>query len=773
MIRRLARWGLATLLVVAACGFVVAGSIAALVVRGGLVDPARLARPDDAIRVVDRHGRALRQTRVNGIDRRWVALGDVAPILVDAFVATEDASFRSHRGVDVPAVFRAVVTNMVPWRRRSGASTITEQLVKLTYGRRGPIVWVKTLEAARAIALERTLTKDQILEQYLNRVPYPDGVEGVARASEVYFGCAPRALTLAQAALIAGIPQAPTANDPRRHPDRARARRDAVLARMLATGVIDRVAYASAVATPLELTADAAHPYEAPRFVDRVLRQVRDHRLAPADGTLATTLDLDLQRDAERLLLGTLARFESRGAHNAAALVASSATGEVLAYVGAADATDDRGGALDLLAAPRAPGSTLKPFVYELWFERGGTAATVVDDLPSPMTGARGESFEARDYDGHARGPVRARVALSSSLNLAALDVARRAGPDAIVQRLRDVGIHVPGRASDYGGAIVLGGLSVAPWDLAEAYVTLARDGEHIPLSVTPGEHTRPERVMRAAAAALTRDVLADASARRDGFGADLTDLAPGGAFSLKTGTSSGWRDAWAVVFDDRYTVLVWIGDPAGVPMRTVSGFAAAAPAAARILAAARSRGRPDTAPAQVAESGALTESLVCARTGLRAGPRCTHVVRERFVPGTVPAAVCEAHDVHGHDVLAPRYAAWVDRTRPAGVTVGTGGAVTAVEIRSPGDGARLAIDPSRGDTVVPLRATAPARGVVPAQWEVDGRSLPDGRWVASAGQHRIVAVWNGVRSAEANVTVVELTIRVSAYLRPPGAVTH
>ncbi|MEI8258600.1 MAG: transglycosylase domain-containing protein, partial [Deltaproteobacteria bacterium] len=508
MIRRLARRALAALLVVLACGLAVTCTIAGLVVRGGLVDPARLARPDDATRVVDRHDRALRQTRVDGVDRRWIALTDVPAVLVDAVIATEDASFRSHSGVDVPAVFRAVVTNLLPWRRRSGASTITEQLVKLTYGRRGPVLWAKTLEAARALALERTLTKDQILEQYLNRLPYGDGIEGVARASEAYFGCEPRALTLAQAALLAGIPQAPSANDPRRHPARARIRRDAVLARMLTVGVIDRAAYAAAVATPLEISPAIAHPYEAPRFVDRVLREVRDHRLAPRAGRLDTTLDADLQREAERLLTATLARFEARGAHNAAALVVANATGEVLAYVGAADAGDERGGALDLLASARAPGSTLKPFVYELWFERGGTAATVVDDLPSAMTGARGESFDAQDYDGRYRGPVRARVALSSSLNLAALDVARRVGPDAIVQRLRAAGITVPGRASDYGGAIVLGGLSVAPWDLAEAYVTLAREGVHVPLSLTPVARLRPERVMNAAAAALTRDVL-------------------------------------------------------------------------------------------------------------------------------------------------------------------------------------------------------------------------------------------------------------------------
>ncbi|MEI8254760.1 MAG: hypothetical protein WCJ30_03725, partial [Deltaproteobacteria bacterium] len=243
----------------------------------------------------------------------------------------------------------------------------------------------------------------------------------------------------------------------------------------------------------------------------------------------------------------------------------------------------------------------------------------------------------------------------------------------------------------------------------------------------------------------------------RDGFGADLVDLAPGAPFALKTGTSSGWRDAWTVVFDDRFTVLVWLGDPAGVPMRGVSGFAAAAPVAVRILAAARLRAEADGVVAVVPERRSLSESHVCARTGLRAGSRCTHVVSERFVPGTVPAAVCDAHDANGDDVLAPRYADWVARSRPTGVTIGAASEVTSVEIRSPRDGARLAIDRARGDTVIPLRAIASGRGAVPAQWEVDGRAVPEGRWVARAGEHRVVAVWNGVRSAEARVTVEAL----------------
>jgi penicillin-binding protein 1C len=326
------------------------------------------------------------------------------------------------------------------------------------------------------------------------------------------------------------------------------------------------------------------------------------------------------------------------------------------------------------------------------------------------------------------------------------------------VERLRSLGIAVPGDGSDYGGAIVLGGLSITPWQLTEAYVALSRGGTHVPLAVVPAASIHTAPVMRASAALLTRDILEDASARREGFGDDLRALAPGEPFALKTGTSSGWRDAWTAVFDDRLTVLVWLGDPVGVPMRGVSGFQAAAPAAVRILAAARRRADADDVVRLATPNAPLVEVSVCAHSGLRAGPHCTHVLAERFVPGSVPAAVCDAHDASGHDVLAPRYASWVAHAHPSNVAVDTNAPAATgerLEIRSPSDGARLAVDRTRGDTVIPLRATLSDRGAVPAQWLVDGNPVSDGRWVARPGHHSIAARWNGLRSREVQVEVI------------------
>lgn len=721
------------------------------------VDPARFARPRDAFEVLDRHGRVLRHARAGGVDRRWVPLRDISPRVIDAFLAAEDARFYEHRGADARATIRAALSWARPWGRRSGGSTITQQLVKRVYGRPlGPVS--KLIEIARAAALERIFTKDEILEQYLNRVPFGDRIEGVARASEEYFGRPVSAVSVAEAALLAGVPQAPSATEPRRHLARARRRRDHVLARLRALGRIDEETRRAAAAEAPVIRAAPARPNEAARFVDAALARWRDGRLDRRGGALRTSIDLDLQRRADGVMAAAVASFAGRGVTNGAAIVVANASGEILAYTGAARRGDRvPGGALDLLARPRQPGSTLKPFAYQLFFERGGTAASVLDDIAVPRLGARGEIFDARDYDGRERGPVPARRALAASLNLAALDVAGRVGQGALVDRLRAVGLRAPASADHYGAAAVLGGLDVTPLDLATAYVALARGGTRVPLAYTEGPPLPGTPLLVPEAAEVTRDILADARARADAFGADLVDLAGGARFALKTGTSSGWRDAWSAVFTDALTIVVWLGDPAGRPLGAVSGFEAAAPAAARILAAAIERAPADGVVPVEHPPVRLLPVAVCADTGLRPGPRCRHVVEERFAPGTIPGETCEAHDDHGDVLLPARYAAWIARTHPPGVArapLDPPASGEAPIIREPRDGARWLIDPARGAFTVPLRATLGGVEVAGAAWEIDGAPLAGSRWLVTPGEHRVVAVVHGRRSSAAVVHV-------------------
>ncbi|AKF07657.1 transglycosylase domain-containing protein [Sandaracinus amylolyticus] len=751
-----ARWRIARRGLALAVGLALAAWIG---LPDPLIETSRFLHYEDSVEIADRHGAPLRFARSGASDRRWVPLASMSRDLIDAVVAVEDQRFWEHEGVDVRGTFRALVFNFVPGYRWSGASTITQQLVKLVYGRPHGVA-SKGVEIARALALERTFSKDEILEQYLNRLPYGNGIEGVERASQAYFGHSASELTLSEAALLAGIPQAPSATEPRRHLPRAMRRRALVLSRLEALGLRSAEEIAAARADEVRVVPTPPRPWRAARFVDVVQRERARGALIARGGSLRTSLDLALQDRAEQLLEARVRELAPRGVENGAAIVIANASGEVLAYVGAARRGHDApGGALDLLRAPRQPGSTLKPFVYGLLFERGGTAASVLDDVATPMTGRAGVLYAPRDYDGTERGPVRARVALSSSLNLAALDAARRVGPDRVLARLEALGVRDVPSVEEVGAAAVLGGVDVRAVELAEAYVALARGGTRVPLRCVPGAIEEGTEVMPADAAAIVRDILADGRARAQAFGSDLHVESEGLEIALKTGTSTGFRDAWAAVFDDRVTVLVWLGDPDGGATRAVSGFEGAAPVAARLFAAAHARvaSLGATVETSVREDVALQHASICAHTGLLAGARCHAVVTERFTAGTTPTRTCDAHAEDGALLLPPRYAEWIARVRPADVRVRTSEGstlVTAPVVVHPRAGARMLADPRRGETRIPLRATIAGALADDVEWEIDGAVWREPTWPLRPGEHRFVARARGLRSDEARITV-------------------
>lgn len=775
-----------------ALGAVVLGLLLGYLASFGVtLDESRFAHPPDALSVLDRHGVPLRQSRVDGVDRRWVSLDEVSPHLVAAIIAAEDGRFRSHPGVDLLATTRAVFQVLVPFGPKSGASTITQQTIKLTHGRPHGLL-SKPLEVLRALALERTMTKDEILEQYLNRLPYGDQIVGVGRASEAYFGVLARDLGVADAALLAGIPRAPSATEPRRHLRAALVRRDEVLRRMRNRDLISEAVYREAVASRPRILTDDVRAYRAPRFVDRVMADHRDDAVpasARARGrVIRTSLDAALQAESEALLRAAVTRLEPRGVRNAAGVVIDARTGELLAYVGAArEGAEHAGGQLDLLRARRQPGSTLKPFAYTMLFEGGAHAATLLDDTARGMTGAGGTHFEAENYDGREHGPVRARPALAGSLNLAALDVARRVGAPAIVQRLRDLGFTEVPSAAEVGAAVVLGGVDVSPLELGRAYTALLNAGHMVALQRYPqappddaevapatggaageaepsadAEPPAPDgavsdaapdadaRTFEPLAAATTLDILADGTARRLAFGRDLEAEAGGEPFALKTGTSSGYHDAWAVAFDARTVVVVWLGDPGGAPLDRVSGFEGAAPVAARILAAARAqRGVDDQREAF--DATPLSETVpVCALSGQLPHAGCSTTIAERFVPGRVPTETCTLHDASGTVLLDARGAEWA---RGEGWLVGEAARADGpLRIEHPSDGAEWWVDPLR-PTPTELRSSAPVAADV--RWEVDGHPLPVGEasWLPVAGVHRITAR-RGAERVEVTLTV-------------------
>jgi penicillin-binding protein 1C len=370
------------------------------------------------------------------------------------------------------------------------------------------------------------------------------------------------------------------------------------------------------------------------------------------------------------------------------------------------------------------------------------------------MTGRAGTLYLPGDFDGRERGPVPARLALASSLNLAALDVVSRVGPDHFVDRLVELGFTHAATADRDSAAMVLGGIDVTALELAGAYVTLARGGTRVPLALFRGEALEGERVMAPAAARLVTDVLSDAEARRAGFGRDLESLGGGDPFALKTGTSTGFHDAWCAVYDHDFTVLVWVGDPSGEPMESVTGFEAAAPLAVQALASARAH-RAELVRGERATEIALATVTVCAQTGLLPGPHCHHVVRERFDPVALPHATCRAHDDDGTLALAPRYAEWARRARPSGVAIAHAEGYRAPpRVSYPREGATL-LAPSATAPEITLRAAAGEAVADDARFEVDGAMLHDARYRLAPGHHVVVAMLDGHRSAPVGFEVI------------------
>ncbi len=526
--------------------------------------------------VVDRDGRLLRAYTVS--DGRWrlpVMAAEVDPLYLAMLVAYEDRRFDEHGGLDPRAVARALWQAATAGRIVSGGSTLTMQVARLLEDG-GTGAWSGKLRQVRvALALERRLPKDRILDLYLNRAPFGGNLEGVRAAARAYFGKEPRRLTPAEAALLVALPQSPERRRPDRDPTAAEAGRERVLARMVRLGVLseDRAAAARREALP-----DARRPFpaHAPHLADRL------HAADPFRPVHHTRLDLRVQAAMEALAAQAV---QGQGERLSAALiVADHTTGEILASVGSAGYTEDtREGYVDMTRALRSPGSTLKPLVYGLAFADGlAHPETLIDDRPTDFAGYRPQNF-----DGQYRGTVTARAALQMSLNLPVVQLTEALGPERLLVHLRRAGAEpvIPGGTP--GLAVALGGVGLTLEDLARLYAALANGGRAVDLHATAvGGAGQGGEVLPPEAAWHVADIL-------KGIPAPAGYAARGIAW--KTGTSYGHRDAWAVGFDGRHVVAVWIGRPDGTPVPGAFGAEAAAPVL--FSAFQRLKGTPEALP--------------------------------------------------------------------------------------------------------------------------------------------------------------------------------
>nr|WP_315862817.1 penicillin-binding protein 1C [Trichothermofontia sichuanensis] len=605
-----------------------------------------------------------------------VALDQVSPQFIQAILAAEDSRFYQHGPVDLAALARAIVQAIQARRIVSGASTVTMQLARMIYPTpRTPVG--KLQEIWIAWRLAAGMSRDEILHAYINRLPMGGNVYGVEAAARLYLDLPAAHLNLAQASLLAALPNDPTALNPYVYWAQLKQRQRYVLDRLVATGRITATEADHAYAETIHLQDRQQGILAAPHFLFWVANQV-EQSPGQATGVIRTTLDRPLQEFVETQVRQLVQGLALQNVRHAAAIVVDNHTGDILAYVGSPNYFDtDDLGRNDGVQALRQPGSTLKPFLYQLALARGVISPnTVLADVPTHYAIPGAQLYSPTDYSETFQGPVRVRSALANSLNIPAVRVLERVGVAAFRDRLRELGFeHLTRSPEYYGLGLALGAGEVSLWELARAYVTLARGGEAIALRGWLGEAPlkmgfttkapRHEGARREEGAwELVRDMLGDRYARAGAFGvASVLDLPF--AAAVKTGTSSDFRDTWTVGFSRDYTVATWVGNFDGSAMRTVSGVTGAAPLWQRIMLHLHEHQEP----AGFAPPTGLVPRPICAISGARPTPACPIVVREYLFPTDLAAYEHQPDPflkpIPGqpdryHWVLSPEYHEWL-----------------------------------------------------------------------------------------------------------------
>jgi penicillin-binding protein 1C len=622
--------------------------VVTLVLTAGWALLLRVAPPADPYQakppgrqVFARDGQLLRGAL--SPDQKWrlrARLDEISPDLVMAVLEHEDRWFRYHPGVNPIAVVRAAVGNACAGRVVSGASTITMQLANLVDPR--PRSYTRKLrQMFRALQYETVYSKDDILEMYLNLAPYGGNIEGVAAASRAYFGKAPAALSVAEAALLAVLPQSPASHNPIAHPQQALEARNRLIDRLERRGLIDHRTAADSRQRPLpdEL---CAMPFAAPHFCEWTWR------CHPDMHNCHTTLDADLNARAQACLSDRVEALRPVGITQAAAVILDAERAELLVMVGSADFHDSlHAGQVNGACAPRSPGSALKPFVYALAFDRGlATPSTLVEDVPIAFG-----VYAPQNYDGRFEGMITAARALQTSRNVPAVVLSaalERNGEPGLHGFLRQAGVTSLTRpAEHYGLSLTLGGGEVTLLELAGAYATLARQGSYkelqtlVPDGRGVAESTGSDRtcsLVSPAAAYLVLQVLAGVT--RPDFDAVWRTGTHQIPIPWKTGTSCGHRDAWAVGIAGPYVVAVWLGNFDGSGCVQLVGHDAAGPLLFGLI---------DLLPKS--ESGrwhippqGLGRREVCALSGAPAGKQCPARRWEEYIVGISPAHPCQLH---------------------------------------------------------------------------------------------------------------------------------
>jgi penicillin-binding protein 1C len=703
--------------------------------------------------VLDRNGRALRVfPAADGVKREWAALEAIPAGALRVFVRAEDRRFYLHCGVDPLAVAAAALRNRRAGRTVSGASTITMQLARLIKPRRQGMAG-KAGEAFDALRLEARLSKKQILELWINGIPFGSNIEGIAAVSRARFGREIARLDDSRAALLAVIPRRPGLYDPAINPNAA-----VNAARALSPGLkLDEAALreAAAEAAP-ERFASEKNPFYAPHFTSRAAALAASGITAP----LRTTLDLELQQYAERQLAAELALLKNNRVSNGAILAVDNASGAALVYVGSASwFNEENSGKIDGVRVENQPGSCLKPFLYALALEKGFSPNDILPDIPTVFGG--GEAYSPANFNRRFNGPVRFRLALASSLNVPAVYLLERLGVGNFEDFLVNFGFDSIARTRGGNGTgLALGNAEVSLEELVRAFAVFPRGGRTLDLRFVNGENQNPgegRRIISPYSALVISDILADRSSRFIGFGPAPT-LATEFPSIFKTGTANQFQHIWALGATSRFTVGVWMGNFSGETVVGRTGSSIPARIAAALLGALeQSAGQaPQNGKNQFEEAEAGSRRIeICALSGMAAGPACAGTLRE-WLPPERNIAPCTWHIGADSEAEYPaEYQAWLRERFRQGHAASSGSAA----IRLPRNGSVFYFDPSLPPEAQAIRVETAGFSPGALVWT---DNVPQGSVNQAGvfalplrrGRQRIVVEDENGQSAETEITV-------------------
>ncbi len=610
-------------------------------------------------RILDRHGNLLYRIYEDE-NRTLVSLIRVSGYLKDATVAIEDQEFYRHFGFSLKGISRAVLQNFIG-ETVQGGSTITQQLIKNRLLSNEKTYRRKVRELLLSLLVERIYSKDQILEMYLNTVAYGGSTYGVEEASWRYFNKSANDLTLAESALLAGLPQAPSTYTPfGSNPELAYARQAEVLRRMVEDGYISQLQADQAKQEKLIFNQDRVD-IKAPHFVMYVRKLLAEkygeELLARGGLEVKTSLDLFLQNQTQEIVSNEVNKLGVFKISNGAALVTNPKTGEILAMVGGADYFDfAHDGQVNVTIRPRQPGSSIKPLTYALAFENGKTASSVIDDSPVVYQIPGSKPYAPKNYDGKFHGRVTLREALASSYNIPAVKLLAELGVNNLLDKGEALGIDTWRDRSRFGLSLTLGAGEVLMTDLAELYSSFANLG--YPVALDPFleiTNSKGEILYRnncaldddncyesleldPKAAYLINDILADNRARTPAFGAFSVLQIPGQEVAVKTGTTNSMKDNWTIGYTSDRLVASWVGNNDNTPMSYVaSGITGASPIWNKImlLLLDDEQAHAFTVP------GNMVKVKICATTGTLPCAACPRISEELFIEGTQPKQAC------------------------------------------------------------------------------------------------------------------------------------